>query len=61
MTLTSKLYHLQHTHKKKTTGSKINNQKPMMILPYAGEKGCILIKSLKRDFKENFQLTSKHA
>ena len=33
----------------------------MMILPYAAEKGCTLIKSLKRIFKEHFQLTSKHA
>ena len=36
-------------------------RKPMMILPYAGEKGCTLIKSLKKIFKEYFQLTSKHA
>ena len=36
----------------KTTDSEKNNiRKPMMILPYAGEKGCTLIKSLKKNLQ----------
>ena len=35
-----------------TTDSENNNiRKPMMILPYAGEKGCNLIKSLKENLQ----------
>ena len=34
------------------TDSENNNiRKPMMILPYAGEKGCTLIKSLKKNLE----------
>ena len=51
-----------HTpHIETTDGENNNFRKPMMILPYAGEKGCTLIKSLKRIFKEHFQLISKQA
>ena len=36
----------------KTTDSEKNNiRKPMMILPYAGEKGCTLIKPLKKNLQ----------
>ena len=35
-----------------TTDSENNNiRKPLMILPYAGEKGCTLIKSLKKNLQ----------
>ena len=35
-----------------TTDSENNNiKKPMVILPYAGEKGCTLIKSLKKNLQ----------
>ena len=35
-----------------TTDSENNNiRKPMMILPYAGEKGCTLIKSLEKNLQ----------
>ena len=35
-----------------TTESENNNiRKPMMILPYAGEKGCTLIKSLEKNLQ----------
>ena len=36
----------------KTTDSEKNNiRKPLMILPYAGEKGCTLIKPLKKNLQ----------
>ena len=47
-------------HIETTDGENDNIRKPMMILPYAGEKGCTFIKSFKRTFKKHFQLTSKH-
>ena len=36
-------------HTETTDGENNNIRKPMMILPYAGEKGCTLIKSLKKE------------
>ena len=39
-------------HIETTDGENNNIRKPMMILPYAGEKGCTLIKS----FKKNLQI-----
>ena len=36
-------------HIETTDGENNNIKKPMMILPYAGEKGCTLIKSLKKN------------
>ena len=38
-------------HIETTDGEKNNIRKPMMILPYAGEKGCTLIKSLKKNLQ----------
>ena len=41
-----------HTpHIETTDGENNNFRKPMMILPYAGEKGCTLIKSLKKNLQ----------
>ena len=48
-------------HIETTDGENNNIKKPMIILPYAGEKEFTLIKSLKIIFKEHFQLISKHA
>ena len=38
-------------HIETTDGEKNNIRKPMMILPYAGEKGCTLIKSWKKNLQ----------
>ena len=38
-------------HIETTDGENNNIKKPMMILPYAGEKGCTLIKSLKKNLQ----------
>ena len=47
-------------HIETTDHEKNSIRKPMMILPYAGEKGFTLIKSIKKIFKQYFQLISKH-
>ena len=46
-------------HIEATDGENTNIREPMKTLPYAGEKGCTLIKS-KKILKEHFQLTFKH-
>ena len=38
-------------HIETTDGENDNIRKPMMILPYAGEKGCTLIKSLEKNLQ----------
>ena len=38
-------------HIETTDGENNNIKKPMMILPYAGEKGCTRIKSLKKNLQ----------
>ena len=38
-------------HIETNDGENNNIRKPMMILPYAGEKGCILIKSWKKNLQ----------
>ena len=43
-----------------TDGENNNIREPMKTLPYAGEKGCTLIKS-KKIFKVHFQIAFKHA
>ena len=50
-------------HIETTDSENSNIRKPMIILPCAGQKGCTLIKSLKKNLQreEYFQLTSKHA
>ena len=49
-------------HIETTDGENNNIRKPLMILPYAGEKRCTLIKYLKKILqKEHFQSACKHA
>ena len=38
-----------------TTAEESNSQKQIMNLPYACEKGCSMIKSLKNTLREHFQ------
>ena len=44
-------------HIEKTDGENNNIRKPMMILPYAGEKGYTLIKSLKKILQRALPIT----
>ena len=44
-------------HIETTDGENNNITKPMMILPYAGEKGCTLIKSLKKILQRALPIT----
>ena len=39
-------------HKETTDAENINIRKPMMILPYAGEKGCTLVKNLEKNLQK---------
>ena len=43
-------------HTKTTDGENNNIKRPMMIVLYAGEKGCTLIKSLKNDLQRTLPI-----
>ena len=43
-----------------TDGENNNIRKPMMILPYASDKRCTLIQSLKKNLQRHLQFTSNY-
>ena len=45
-------------HIERTDGENNNMRKSMIVLPYAGEKGCILMKSLKKNLQRALPINS---